>query len=110
MGRARVRVECRDSDTHLRLSNLRGQRWCFGRADPAGTRMYRRHLLRPLGRRVPERRDPGETLASYRSEKTYGLATSADGNEVVSWFGGRAGLGLESQTGRSCSKYVGLRM
>jgi hypothetical protein len=42
--------------------------------------------------------------------KVYGLATSADGNEVVSWFDGGAGLGLDPKTGRSCSKYPALRM
>jgi WD40 repeat protein len=43
-------------------------------------------------------------------KKVYGLATSADGNQLISWFDGRAGLGLDSQTGQSCSRDVGLRM
>ena len=43
-------------------------------------------------------------------KKVYGLATSADGNDVVTWFDRRAGLGLDSQTGQSCARHVGLRM
>ena len=43
-------------------------------------------------------------------KRVYGLATSADGNDVVTWFDRRAGLGLDSQTGQSCSRHVGLQM
>jgi hypothetical protein len=43
-------------------------------------------------------------------KRVYGLAGSADGNELVTWFDGRAGLGLDAQTGHTGAKYTGLRM
>ena len=42
-------------------------------------------------------------------KRFYGLATTTDGESVVAWFDGKAGLTLDAHTGESRARHVGLR-